>query len=96
MHRMDPKMQRYENMRTLAAMRKTIELSLQKEEQDEEGNRVFTLDKGKRRADHEGDHIAVARNHPAARYPQHAQGGLGQKVSLSAPHNTRASVYSTV
>ena len=46
MHRMDPKMQRYENMRTLAAMRKTIELSLQKEEQDEEGNRVFTLDKG--------------------------------------------------
>ena len=45
MHRMDPKMQRYENMRTLAAMRKTIELSLQKEEQDEEGNRVYTLDK---------------------------------------------------
>tara|TARA_B110000116_G_C16708108_1_gene523086 strand:+ start:916 stop:1146 length:231 start_codon:yes stop_codon:yes gene_type:complete len=42
---MDPKMQRYENMRTLAAMRKTIELSLQKEEQDEEGNRVYTLDK---------------------------------------------------
>jgi len=38
-------MQRYENMRTLAAMRKTIELSLQKEEQDEEGNRVYTLDK---------------------------------------------------
>jgi hypothetical protein len=45
MHRMDTKMQRYENMRTLAAMRKTIELSLQKEEQDEEGNRVYTLDK---------------------------------------------------
>ena len=45
MHRMDPKMQRYENMRTLAAMRKTIELSLQKEEQDDDGNRVYTLDK---------------------------------------------------
>lgn len=46
MHRMDTKMQRYENMRTLAAMRKTIELSLLKEDEDAEGNRVHTLDKG--------------------------------------------------
>ena len=46
MHRMDVKMQRYENMRTLAAMRKTLELSLLKEDEDSEGNRVHTLDKG--------------------------------------------------
>ena len=46
MHRMDVKMQRYENMRTLAAMRKTLELSLLKEDEDAEGNRVHTLDKG--------------------------------------------------
>ena len=46
MHRMDVKMQRYENMRTLAAMRKTLELSLLKEDEDADGNRVHTLDKG--------------------------------------------------
>jgi len=46
MHRMCPKMQRYENMRTLAAMRKTIELSLQKAEMDDDGNTVYSLDKG--------------------------------------------------
>ena len=46
MHRMDVKMQRYENMRTLAAMRKTIELSLQKAEMDDDGNTVYSLDKG--------------------------------------------------
>jgi hypothetical protein len=45
MHRMDVKMQRYENMRTLAAMRKTLELSLLKEDEDADGNRVHTLDK---------------------------------------------------
>jgi hypothetical protein len=32
-------------MRTLAAMRKTLELSLMKEEDDAEGNRVHTLDR---------------------------------------------------
>ena len=34
LHRMDSRMQRYENMRTLAAMRKTLELQLLKEDGD--------------------------------------------------------------
>jgi hypothetical protein len=33
MHKMDPRMQRFENMRTLAAMRKTLELQLLKEDE---------------------------------------------------------------
>ena len=33
MHKMDPRMQRFENMRTLAAMRKTLELQLMKEDE---------------------------------------------------------------
>ena len=33
MHRMEPRMQRFENMRTLAAMRKTLELSLLREDE---------------------------------------------------------------
>jgi hypothetical protein len=43
MHRMDSKMQRYENMRTLAAMRKTLELQLLREDEST-GDHV--LDKG--------------------------------------------------
>ena len=33
MHRMDARMQRFENMRTLAAMRKTLELTLLREDE---------------------------------------------------------------
>lgn len=43
MHRMDPKMQRFENMRTLAAMRKTLELNLLRED---EASGEHVLDKG--------------------------------------------------
>ncbi len=45
MHKMDAKMQRYENMRTLGAMRKTLELSLLKQEEDSDGNWTHSLDK---------------------------------------------------
>ena len=40
MHKMDPRMQRFENMRTLAAMRKTLELQLLKED-DASGDHVL-------------------------------------------------------
>ena len=43
MHRMDPRMQRFENMRTLAAMRKTLELTLLRED---ESSGEHVLDKG--------------------------------------------------
>ena len=43
MHRMDPRMQRFENMRTLAAMRKTLELTLLRED---EASGEHVLDKG--------------------------------------------------
>ena len=43
LHRMDSKMQRYENMRTLAAMRKTLELQLLRED---EASGEHVLDKG--------------------------------------------------
>ena len=45
MHKMDARMQRYENMRTLGAMRKTLELSLLKQEEDADGNWTHSLDK---------------------------------------------------
>tara|TARA_B110000902_G_scaffold23044_1_gene25610 strand:+ start:1632 stop:1883 length:252 start_codon:yes stop_codon:yes gene_type:complete len=40
---MDPKMQRFENMRTLAAMRKTLELTLLRED---EASGEHVLDRG--------------------------------------------------
>ena len=43
MHRMDARMQRFENMRTLAAMRKTLELTLLRED---ESSGEHVLDKG--------------------------------------------------
>ena len=43
LHRMDSRMQRYENLRALAAMRKTLELTLLRED---ESSGELVLDKG--------------------------------------------------